>query len=143
MGHGKDTDHEEVSGPVSLPRCEVGPDPDGKDTRGTDVGGYVGNEYEAAGHAGGEQTSIGDDQRRQGMTATLTPPPAATIPAADERCDRCNAAGKLRIVLAGGGELVFCGHHANKYADDLVKITVDYTVEPDFTWRGSELIAKS
>lgn len=121
----------------------MGPDPNGKDTRGTDVGGCVGNEYEADGQAGGEQTSIGDDQRRQGMTATLTPPPAATIPAADERCDRCNAAGKLRIVLAGGGELVFCGHHANKYADELVKITVDYTVEPDFTWRGSELIAKS
>jgi hypothetical protein len=104
----------------------------------------VSNEQNAEGFiTGGGQTSIGDDQRRQGMTATLTPPPAATIPAADERCDRCNAAGKLRIVLAGGGELVFCGHHANKYADDLVKITVDYTVEPDFTWRGSELIAKN
>jgi hypothetical protein len=104
----------------------------------------VGNEHSADGIAGGEQTSIGDDQRRQGMTATLTPPPeTATIPAADERCDRCNAAAKLRIVLAGGGELVFCGHHANKYADDLVKITVDYTVEPDFTWRGSELITKN
>jgi hypothetical protein len=103
----------------------------------------VGNEHSADGIAGGEQTNIGDDQRRQGMTATLTPPPeTATIPAADERCDRCNAAAKLRIVLAGGGELVFCGHHANKYADDLVKITVDYTVEPDFTWRGSELITK-
>jgi hypothetical protein len=104
----------------------------------------VGKEHSADGNAGGGPISIGDDQRRQGMTATLTPPPAtAADPAADERCDRCNAAGKLRIVLAGGGELVFCGHHANKYADDLVKITVDYTVEPDFTWRGSELIAKN
>ena len=104
----------------------------------------MGNEHSADGIAGGGQTSIGDDQRRQGMTATLTPPSeTATISAADERCDRCNAAAKLRIVLAGGGELVFCGHRANKYADDLVKITVDYTVEPDFTWRGSELIAKN
>jgi hypothetical protein len=104
----------------------------------------VGKEHNAEGIAGGVPISIGDDQRRQGMTATLTPPPAtATVPAADERCDRCSAAAKLRIVLAGGGELVFCGHHANKYADDLVKITVDYTVEPDFTWRGSELIAKN
>jgi len=103
----------------------------------------VGDKASAAGQ-GGEWTSIGDDQRRPGMTATLTPPPEmATAHDADERCDRCNAAGKLRIVLAGGGELVFCGHHANKYADDLVKITVDYTVEPDFTWRGSELIAKN
>jgi hypothetical protein len=104
----------------------------------------VGKEAHAEGDAGGGPISIGDDQRRQGMTATLTPPPpTATETAADERCDRCNAAGKLRIVLAGGGQLVFCGHHANKYADDLVKITVDYTVEPDFTWRGSELIAKN
>ena len=99
----------------------------------------MGNEHDAEGFiAGGGQTSIGDDQRRQGMTATLTPTPAATIPAADERCDRCNAAGKLRIVLAGGGELVFCGHHANKYAEDLVKIAVEVAADPDFAWRGSE-----
>src|SRR4029078_889825 len=51
-----------------------------------------------------------------GMTPTLTPPPeAVAAPVAEERCDRCSAAGKLRIVLAGGGELVFCGHHANKF----------------------------
>ena len=57
------------------------------------------------------------------MTPTLTPP-AGTVAgtAADERCDRCNAAGKLRLTLAGGSELVFCGHHANRYAEDLVKI---------------------
>jgi len=67
---------------------------------------------------------IGDDQRRKAMTPTLTPP-AGTVagPAADERCDRCSAAGKLRLTLAGGSELVFCGHHANRYAEDLVKIT--------------------
>jgi hypothetical protein len=74
------------------------------------------------------------------MTPTLTPPPeAAAPPAAEERCDRCNAAGKLRIVLAGGGELVFCGHHANKYAPDLVKIAVEAIPSPDFEWRGTEL----
>ena len=74
------------------------------------------------------------------MTPTLTPP-AGTVagPAADERCDRCSAAGKLRLTLAGGSELVFCGHHANKYAEDLAKIAVDFAVEPDFTWRGSAL----
>jgi hypothetical protein len=74
------------------------------------------------------------------MTPTLTPPPeAAAPPAAEERCDRCNAAGKLRIVLAGGGELVFCGHHANKYAHDLVKIAVQAFPTADFEWRGTEL----
>lgn len=75
------------------------------------------------------------------MTPTLTPPTeSAAPPAASERCDRCSAAAKLRVVLAGGGDLIFCGHHANKYAEDLAKIAVDFAVEPDFTWRGSALI---
>jgi hypothetical protein len=80
----------------------------------------------------------------EAMTPTLTPPPEATAPpAAEERCDRCAAAGKLRIVLAGGGELIFCGHHANKFAPDLVKIAVEVVAAPDFTWRGSELTSKN
>lgn len=71
------------------------------------------------------------------MTPTLTPPPETVgAPAADERCDRCSASGKLRIVIAGGGELVFCGHHANKFAPDLVKIAVQVGADPDFEWRG-------
>ncbi len=78
------------------------------------------------------------------MTPTLTPPTAATAPpSAEERCDRCNAAGKVRIVLAGGGELVFCGHHANKLAPELVKVAVDVVAAPDFHWRGTDLIAAS
>ena len=75
------------------------------------------------------------------MTPTLMPPPeAVATPAADERCDRCSAASKLRIVLAEGGELVFCGHHANKYAEELVKIAVQVTSAPEFTWRGTDLM---
>ena len=71
------------------------------------------------------------------MTPTLTPPAGSVAgPAADERCDRCNAAGKLRLTLAGGGELVFCGHHANKYANDLVKIAVQYAADPEFVIEG-------
>ncbi|GAA2513283.1 DUF7455 domain-containing protein [Pilimelia columellifera] len=71
------------------------------------------------------------------MTPTLTPPETVAPPAADERCDRCNAAAKLRIMLAGGGELVFCGHHANKFADSLVETAVQYAADPEFTWRGA------
>jgi hypothetical protein len=81
---------------------------------------------------------VGDDQRRKAMTPTLTPPPEMVAPAADERCDRCNAAGKLRIRITDGGELVFCGHHANKYADRLAKIAVEVAVAPEFAWRGSD-----
>jgi hypothetical protein len=81
-----------------------------------------------------------DVQEDEAMIPTLTPPPEAVAPpAAEERCDRCNAAGKLRIVLAGGGELVFCGHHANEFAPHLVKIAVDAVAASDFEWRGREL----
>ena len=74
------------------------------------------------------------------MTPTLTPPPETAAPlAAEERCDRCSAAGKLRVRLADAGDLIFCGHHANKYADHLVKIAVEVAVAPDFTWRGTEI----
>lgn len=87
---------------------------------------------------------VGDHQEEEAMTPTLTPPLEMVAgPSAQERCDRCNAAGKLRIVLAGGGELIFCGHHANRYAEDLVKITVQFATDPDFTWRGEELMAGS
>jgi len=74
------------------------------------------------------------------MTPTLTPPPALTVPAADERCDRCSAAAKLRVRIAEGGDLVFCGHHANKYAEKLAQIAVEVAVAPEFMWRGSELM---
>jgi hypothetical protein len=84
---------------------------------------------------------VGDDQRRKAMTPTLTPPPETVAPAADERCDRCNAAGKLRIRVAEGGDLVFCGHHANKYAEHLVKIADEVAVDPEFSWRGSDLMS--
>jgi hypothetical protein len=57
------------------------------------------------------------------MTPTLTPPPTEA-PSAGERCDRCGAAAKVRAVLPGGGDLVFCGHHGAKYAKDLEKVAV-------------------
>ncbi|NUS73576.1 MAG: hypothetical protein HOQ05_09260 [Corynebacteriales bacterium] len=65
------------------------------------------------------------------MTPTLTTPTdTATLPVG-ERCDRCSAAAKVRAVLAGGGDLVFCGHHANKYATELEKIAVHIVREGD------------
>lgn len=85
-------------------------------------------------------TFAGDYQEEKVMTPTLTPPPdTVAVPGTEERCDRCNAAGKLRVLIAGGGQLVFCGHHANKYAERLVKIAVEVAVAPDFSWRGSDL----
>jgi hypothetical protein len=86
---------------------------------------------------------VGDDQEEEAMTPTLTPPSQTVAAfAAEERCDRCTAGGKLRIMTANGGELVFCGHHANKYAQDLVKIAVQVTSDPEFAWRGLEMAVK-
>jgi len=88
--------------------------------------------------------TAGDDQRRIAMPSTLTPPPDTVAPlGAEDRCDRCNAAGKLRLTISGERELVFCGHHANRYADELAKITVRYVTDPGFTWRGAALLSQN
>ena len=58
------------------------------------------------------------------MTPTLTTPDtSATV--VGERCDRCSAAAKVRAVLPGGGDLVFCQHHANRYREQLEKLAAD------------------
>ncbi|HZB34047.1 MAG TPA: hypothetical protein VE465_28050 [Streptosporangiaceae bacterium] len=50
------------------------------------------------------------------MTGALAP----TKPlAAADRCDRCGAQAYFRVMLAGGGELLFCAHHGRKYGDAL------------------------
>lgn len=52
------------------------------------------------------------------VTGTATPAaPAPTLTAAD-RCDRCAAQARVRVVLANG-DLMFCGHHAKAYEDSL------------------------
>jgi hypothetical protein len=42
---------------------------------------------------------------------------------AQDRCDRCNAAAKVRITLLNG-ELMFCGHHAKEFGSNLKKVAV-------------------
>ena len=41
------------------------------------------------------------------MTAAIA---TAPLTAAD-RCDRCGAHAYIRVLLPGGGELLFCAHH--------------------------------
>lgn len=45
------------------------------------------------------------------MTTTLAAP---TLSATD-RCDRCNAQAYVRVVLPGGTDLLFCGHHWGRH----------------------------
>jgi hypothetical protein len=57
------------------------------------------------------------------VTPTLTT--TIEVPSAADRCDRCGALGKVRVVLAGGGDLVFCGHHARQYDATIRSVAVE------------------
>jgi hypothetical protein len=48
-----------------------------------------------------------------------TPPPGREPLTASDRCDRCGAQAYLRVTMAGGGELLFCAHHAHEHGDAL------------------------
>lgn len=62
------------------------------------------------------------------MTGTVsTTAPSPTLSAAD-RCDRCGAQARVRVVL-GSGDLLFCAHHAKAYEDKLKPAAVDWVDE--------------
>lgn len=49
------------------------------------------------------------------MTTTLVAPELS----ATDRCDRCGAQAYVRVVLPGGTDLQFCGHHWSRHEDAL------------------------
>jgi hypothetical protein len=51
------------------------------------------------------------------VTGTVTPTAPAALTNAD-RCDRCGAQARVRVVLASG-DLLFCAHHAKAYEPNL------------------------
>ena len=59
--------------------------------------------------------------KRPQMTTAVAP--SAPLTAVD-RCDRCGAQAYLRVELSGGGELLFCAHHAREHGDKLREIAV-------------------
>ena len=69
------------------------------------------------------------------MTALLSPE-IVTVESMSDRCDSCSAAARLEVVLASGGSLAFCGHHANKYAGDIVRVASKVELEKGFEWAG-------
>ena len=69
------------------------------------------------------------------MESTFTPV-LDVVPALPDRCDRCNAAAKLRMYLAAGA-LAFCGHHANANADLIVRTAVRVAIIAEFIWTGA------
>ena len=60
------------------------------------------------------------------MRAEVTTAIAPSTPlSALDRCDRCGAQAYLRVELSGGGELLFCAHHAREHGDKLREIAVN------------------
>ena len=55
------------------------------------------------------------------MTTAVAPRTPLT---ALDRCDRCGAQAYLRVELAGGGDLLFCAHHAREHGDKLREVAV-------------------
>ncbi|HNM98506.1 MAG TPA: hypothetical protein PKK40_11220 [Marmoricola sp.] len=53
-------------------------------------------------------------------TATAASPLTAL-----DRCDRCGAQAYLRVLLASGGELLFCAHHAREHAPKLREVAAE------------------
>lgn len=52
------------------------------------------------------------------MTETALDPALTAM----DRCDRCGAQAYLRVILASGGELMFCAHHANAHREKLTQV---------------------
>lgn len=55
---------------------------------------------------------------------TTTAPEGRALDATD-RCDRCGAQAYLRVTMPGGGELLFCVHHAKAHEDKLRQVALN------------------
>lgn len=43
-----------------------------------------------------------------------------------DRCDACGAQAYVRVVLASGNDLFFCGHHARQKEDALREVATEW-----------------
>ena len=50
---------------------------------------------------------------------------------AADRCDRCGAAAKVRVIMDGGSALLFCAHHFKEHEVRLRAIAVDVDDQSD------------
>jgi hypothetical protein len=67
---------------------------------------------------------------REALVTTATAQSSTPLTAVD-RCDRCGAQAYLRVSLQGGGELLFCAHHAREHGDKLREIAAYVHDETD------------
>jgi hypothetical protein len=69
-------------------------------------------------------------RKGRGLQMNTAVAPSTPLSAVD-RCDRCGAQAYLRVELAGGGDLLFCAHHAREHGDKLREIAVAVQDETD------------
>ena len=62
------------------------------------------------------------EERPHVSTTVIDDAPALN---AGDRCDRCGAQAYMRVTLASGGELLFCGHHGKEHADRLKQVALN------------------
>src|SRR5262249_37233198 len=67
--------------------------------------------------------------RREGGDMTGAIAPTKPLSALD-LCDRCGAQAYVRVVLAGGGELLFCAHHWRQHGEALARVALEIQAEP-------------
>ncbi|MGH9216336.1 MAG: DUF7455 domain-containing protein [Acidimicrobiales bacterium] len=48
-----------------------------------------------------------------------------------DRCDSCGAQAYIRVVLAGGSDLLFCGHHGRRHEAKLRPLAAEWHDETD------------
>ena len=65
------------------------------------------------------------------MTGTTGTLEAQTTLTTLDRCDRCGAQAYVRAVLASGGALHFCNHHARQVEGTLRPQTAEWVDESD------------
>ncbi|MRJ77716.1 hypothetical protein GEV29_14320 [Aeromicrobium sp. SMF47] len=59
--------------------------------------------------------------REKVTVTTLTAPKLSSL----DRCDRCGAQAYVRVTLGGGGELLFCAHHARQHEEKLREMSAE------------------
>ena len=68
--------------------------------------------------------------RREGGDMTGAMAPLKPLNALD-LCDRCGAQAYVRVVLPGGGELLFCAHHGRQHGEALARVATEIQDETD------------
>jgi hypothetical protein len=74
------------------------------------------------------------------MTGAMAPLKPLT---ALDLCDRCGAQAYVRVMLPGGGELLFCAHHGRQHGEALARIATGIQDETDRLAPGKKTEAPS